>query len=258
MAAIKTRITAFFNDNRETYLLVREGESTNNYLNMARGVIDVLTLDKESADELKPAPKANQDLVKNANTLKSSVLPKTPLATLVLAQIIANEDKDRTDFVTAAEALVQTGGKKTSRKVVNGKEKTKKEKEKKQSPRNAEGTFTLADLARELKLDPRDVRAQFRKAEMVKPDGGWVFPEAKRDEIKALIKGEAPAKKVAPKKAPGVTKKAAEENKAPETKKSKKVVANKTPENNTSGHGLKKSQKATRRPSKVEITKIAA
>ncbi len=249
MAAIKTRITAFFNDNRETYLLVREGESLNNYLNMAKGVIDVLTLDKESANELTPAPKANQDLVKNANTLKSSVLPKTPLATLVLAQIIANEDKNCIDFVTAAEALIQTGDKKTSRKVVDGKNKTKKEK--KQSPRNAEGTFTLADLARELKLDPRDVRAQFRKAEMVKPEGGWVFPKSKRDEIKALIKGETPAKKVAPKET-------AEEDKVTETKKSKKVVADKTSENDTAGHGLKKSQKATRRPSKVEITRIAA
>lgn len=222
------KTTAYTNASRETFLLVRVNDDTNDYINMSRGIVDIVTLDKDMASaDLKPAPKANQNLLKNATTIQKSVLPKTPLATLVLNQILTNAEQD--DFVTPAEA--QLASPKAKAKAT--------QKAKKVSPRNMEGNFTLADLARELKLDPRDVRAKFRKLKMEKPEGGWVFPSARREEILSLVRGK-PVESTEPKKAV--------EPKKDEPKKAtpKKVVA---------GH---KAQKAARRPSKVVKVNVAA
>lgn len=187
-------MTCYFNNARETYLLVRVNEDTCDYLNMSKGIVQMVTLSKEGAehDELKLAPKSNQDLMKNATSLKKSVLPKSPLALAILNQILENTEKDRTDYVTKAEEIMEKQGT-TEKKVVK--------KVKKPSNRNQDGFFALADLARELKLDPRDIRAKFRKAKMEKPEGGWVFPNAEKAKILAIIKGEkVPTEPTPPKK----------------------------------------------------------
>lgn len=247
--------TAFLNASRETYLLVRVNDDTQDYLTMNTGIIDVTTLEKESpqVDALIAAKPESQNLVNNARLLMQSVLPKTPRALAVLSLIIANKDSGRHDFVTEADQVLEIATKqqaKTSKRTKARKEGNTK------AIRNQEGVFTLADLARELKLDPRDVRAKFRKANMVKPEGGWVFPNDKRAEITALVQGKkekapkatpapvdpAPKKKAkkvpAPvttkatvkkdtiKKTPGVTKKAAQADdvKATKATKAKKTV----------------------------------
>lgn len=197
--------TCYFNNARETYLLVRVNDDTCDYLNMSRGIIEMVTLGKESTeqDSLKPAPKMNQDLVKNATSLKKSVLPKSPLALAILNQILENTERDRLDYVTEAEKIME---RQVTTETTKAKRANKAKESKKPSHRNEDGFFSLADLAREMKLDPRDVRAKFRKADLQKPEGGWVFPESKRSEIKAIIEGKKPPEPTPPKKVVKATK----------------------------------------------------
>lgn len=189
--------TAYINSNGETFLLVRVNEDTNDYLTMRKGIIDVETISKDEAiDTLTTSKTLSQNLVKNATTLSKSVLPKTPLAQGVINLILSSKDT-LDDYVTPQEKIMTQANQAQAKQAV----KKQRAKDKKPSLRKADGVFTLADLARELKLDPRDVRAKFRKANMTKPEGGWIFPNEKRNEIKALITGKsAPAKKPEPTK----------------------------------------------------------
>lgn len=61
-------------------------------------------------------------------------------------------------------------------------------------------TFTLSQLAVELDLPQKAVRAKLRKAGHTKPGTRWTWPVEKKSEIKAIVKGKpAPAKKSAKK-----------------------------------------------------------
>lgn len=216
---------AYFNNARETFVQVRDNGPTVEFLTMQTGTIDVVVVDKLSdlGRELKPAPKTSQNLGRIAEQLSKSVLPKTPRAIAVLALILANQDKTRTDFVTEADAnLAELNSKARTHKV--GAKRTTTAEKKAAPLRKQEGFFALADLVRELGMNPREVRAQFRKAKMAKPEGGWVFPNDRREEITALVKGEsAPAKKAETSKKAAKKPVTAKTKSAPKAKTSVKV-----------------------------------
>jgi hypothetical protein len=48
-------------------------------------------------------------------------------------------------------------------------------------------TFSLVDVARELKANPKVIRAKFRR-HMPNHEGAWTFPSTKRDEILKIAK----------------------------------------------------------------------
>lgn len=54
-----------------------------------------------------------------------------------------------------------------------------------------DGLIDIGTIADELKIEPRQARAQLRKANVEKPASGWAWPEADVPRIKAIIKGEA-------------------------------------------------------------------
>lgn len=54
-------------------------------------------------------------------------------------------------------------------------------------------TFTLPQLAAELSMSQKAVRAKLRKAGMKRPGTRWAWPVEKKAEIKAIIKGKKPA-----------------------------------------------------------------
>ena len=54
---------------------------------------------------------------------------------------------------------------------------------------DGKGEFTIASLARELKLDPRKCRAKLRASDLKHEAGGaWVFPIADKAKITAIVK----------------------------------------------------------------------
>lgn len=175
----------FVNHNRNVFLLVRTNEDTNDYLTMGSGIIDLVTIDQNQAKEDLKATR--NSFPKAIDTFIASVLPKTDKASRILAKAKADPSQD--DFVTGTAATTK-----------------KAKKVKAPSPRKAEGVFTLADLAKEQGLNPREVRAKFRKL-MAKPEGGWIFANDRRDEILQMMMGKE-VKPVVQKKAP-VTKKPA-------------------------------------------------
>lgn len=185
---------AFYNNARETFVTVRANAGSVDFITMRSGTIDIENIEEKSelGLELKAAPKDSQNIQRIAEQLSKSVLPKTPRAIAVLAQIKANTDKSRVDFLTAADETLQKINS-TSKVHRSGHPVKAKKDTVKANPRKAEGMFSLADLARELSLDPREVRAKFRKANMVKPEAGWVFPNNRRKEILSLVKGESKA-----------------------------------------------------------------
>lgn len=57
-------------------------------------------------------------------------------------------------------------------------------------------TFTLSQLAVELDMPQKAVRAKLRKAGHERPGTRWTWPVEMKSEIKAVVKGKpAPAKK---------------------------------------------------------------
>jgi hypothetical protein len=53
----------------------------------------------------------------------------------------------------------------------------------------AEAEFTIAALARELRIDPRRARAALRKSDMKHTKGAaWVFKQSERDAVIAIIR----------------------------------------------------------------------
>jgi len=232
-------IIAFLNNARETFVKVRTVETSVDFLTMRSGTIDIETVDMLSdlGRELKPAGKASQNLVKIAEQLGKSVLPKSPRAISVLTQIKANTDPERTDFVTAADENLDKLASRSRTHRSGGESKPKAKKEKKVIARKAEGMFSLADLARELNLDPREVRAKFRKANIQKPDIGWAWPTAKRAEILKMVNGggDVKAKADKPVKAAKTTSKPAARAKAAVPQKKVRVnlkAANKSADGN--------------------------
>lgn len=198
------RLVAYVNENSNAYLLVRTNEDSRDFLTMGKGTIDLVNVpnDSDVAKGLKARAKNSQNLGKHAKTLMSSVLPKTANAMAVL-QAVINDPDNRDDYVTG---------------VVIGTTKKTARKEKKTSERNAEGTFTLADLAKKHSLSPREVRAKFRKL-MSKPDAGWVFTNDRLEEITQLMKGKAAEDQVKAKPAKGIAPKAKRVTKAKTTKR---------------------------------------
>lgn len=59
--------------------------------------------------------------------------------------------------------------------------------------------FSLADLARDLKIDPKVARAKARRNEddfgkyRARGEDGWVFPTTKRADVSRLLTGAAAA-----------------------------------------------------------------
>jgi hypothetical protein len=53
----------------------------------------------------------------------------------------------------------------------------------------ADAEFTIAQLAKELKVDPRKARAALRASDLPhEPGSSWTFAKADRDKIVAIIK----------------------------------------------------------------------
>lgn len=62
---------------------------------------------------------------------------------------------------------------------------------------------TLRDICKELKLDPREARVKLRATGKRAPDGRWEWPKAQIASVKAILRGDAPAKKASAKKPVG-------------------------------------------------------
>lgn len=59
---------------------------------------------------------------------------------------------------------------------------------KEKSPRPArDGLISIADIAEELKMEPREARGILRKAKIEKPDAGWAWSKNEVDTIKKLL-----------------------------------------------------------------------
>jgi hypothetical protein len=52
-------------------------------------------------------------------------------------------------------------------------------------------TFTLTEVAKKLKIDPKIARRRIRDAGLHKREEGWIFPAAKRTHVVKIVKGEA-------------------------------------------------------------------
>ena len=64
-----------------------------------------------------------------------------------------------------------------------------KEQPKRESKRpSREGLVSVSDIAKEMKLSPKEARAALRRAKTDKPDVGWAFPPSEVDKIKKAIK----------------------------------------------------------------------
>lgn len=50
------------------------------------------------------------------------------------------------------------------------------------------GMVSAGEIATQMGIEPRDVRGSLRKQNIEKPEGGWLWPASKVDEIKAIIK----------------------------------------------------------------------
>lgn len=50
-------------------------------------------------------------------------------------------------------------------------------------------SFTLADLARDLKINPKVARAKARRHKLKADADGWTFNAARRDEVTSILKG---------------------------------------------------------------------
>jgi hypothetical protein len=49
------------------------------------------------------------------------------------------------------------------------------------------GLVSVAEIAAQMKIEPRDARGSLRKQNVEKPEGGWLWPASKVDEIKKVI-----------------------------------------------------------------------
>lgn len=84
-----------------------------------------------------------------------------------------------------------TGDEKAAKQSSSKTEKTSKpkpepkpKKERKPKP-SRDGLVSVADIAEELKMEPREARAILRKQNVEKPEAGWAWPS---NEIKAITK----------------------------------------------------------------------
>lgn len=63
----------------------------------------------------------------------------------------------------------------------------KKEKVEKTAKPSKEGLVTIAEIAAELKIEPRDARAALRSAKVEKPVVGWAWAKGEVDKIKKIV-----------------------------------------------------------------------
>lgn len=75
-------------------------------------------------------------------------------------------------------------------KVDKPKREPRQPKEKKErTPRpSKDGLITVAEIAKELGVEPRIARGALRQSKTPKPDAGWAWPKAEAEKIKAVIK----------------------------------------------------------------------
>ncbi len=158
------------NANSNVFILVRQGDDANEYLTMGKGVIEVVSLPHTDVADLTVV---KQSFPKAIATFSKSVLLKTPQAMRCLAA--ASLNPELRDFMTGNEEP-QKVTKRAAKKAA------------KKAKVDLTGMVTVASLARELGINPREARAKMRKA-MTKPAAGWVFEEARREEIVAVLQG---------------------------------------------------------------------
>lgn len=70
-------------------------------------------------------------------------------------------------------------------------------------------TFTAPQLAREMKLPPKRVRAILRQNGIKRPGGRWEFPMSEKARFKAMVRGARKRATVARPRSPVVAKRAA-------------------------------------------------
>lgn len=103
-------------------------------------------------------------------------------------------ERDRLSMPVQADTLavlrqagVQLPEIKATVEITTPKEKTKREN--KPSPR--EGLVSASDIAAELELSPKEVRACLRRGKEPKPDVGWAWDPSEVDRIKQVIRDHA-------------------------------------------------------------------
>lgn len=191
LAAVKEPLPFCYLDyNKHTFLVVQRKDGIAALLTMRSDVIDIEYHREDEIFFQSLTPCARQDSMKDAvRTHVKSTLPKSDLAGKVLNAIIFSTDPDQVDFVgdivaqQAAAALTSGTGKKTSTKARKAR-KTAKTASVKAS---RVGFITLAEIASELKFDPKHIRVQLR-THLTKPDGGWAWPVAEKDAVVKSIK----------------------------------------------------------------------
>lgn len=81
----------------------------------------------------------------------------------------------------------------------------------------SDNLVTLAEVCKELKIEPRAARIRLRASE-VEHDGRYAWPKGQLAKIRTIIQGDAPAPKAAAAKKATPTKKATPAKKAPAKK----------------------------------------
>lgn len=161
---------------KQSHLYLGDRDGYRCYLTLYKGTIQVDRLRPESpiVADLKPyTGKDGYPIKRAAKVYLHSMLPKTDEARWVLEQIV-NADDNRTDFITgwASPVTVSTKSKRTP-------------KAPKAAKTPAADVVTAVQIAAELKVDGKVLRAALRGGNVTKPGASWTWPVAQRA---ALVK----------------------------------------------------------------------
>lgn len=167
---VKFESRVFLNRNRYTYLLVGEGERYKHFVTMETGSIELRRAGKESQLVKDLIPYNKYSLRHAADVYLKTTLEKSSKAKRVLQNVIRNKDDSRTDFLLVSE---------------KGRAEKPTRLERLQDKANE---ITLEQVCKELKLDPKYVRALFRNNNVQKPGNRWTWQKTQKDQIVKLIR----------------------------------------------------------------------
>lgn len=160
----------FLNRNRNTYLLVAEGEKYSHFVTMETGMIETKRVPKASQFVKELIPYNKCSLKHAAHVYMTSTLEKSSLAKSILQSILRNQDNSKVDFLP--------GNVKEKAEVPTRQERTQEKA----------NEITLEKICEDLKLNSKHIRAWFREHNVPKPSNRWTWPKSKRDEIVKLIR----------------------------------------------------------------------